>query len=71
MRVIQIDLQADRARAIGVLSGTGETYHRAPGNRFIVSDRVLSLLRERGVRFVELRKPRPVGEGETEDATSS
>lgn len=71
MRVIQIDYQADRAQAIGVLSGAGETYHRAPGNRFIVSDRMLPLLRERGVRFIELGRSRPAEEEETENATNS
>ena len=64
MRVIQIDYQAGRAQAIGVLADAGETYHRAPENRFIVSNRVLPLLRAQGVRFRELGKPRPSGRGE-------
>ncbi|HEX9721884.1 MAG TPA: hypothetical protein VGA53_01325 [Candidatus Paceibacterota bacterium] len=60
MPVIQIDSQADRVQAIDVLSDAGETYHRAPANRFIVADRVPNLLRARKVQFTLL------GEGKIE-----
>lgn len=67
--VIQIDFQADRAQAIDVLSDAGETYHRAPGNRFIVSNQAPRLLHAQGVRFRELG--RPAEREETENATNS
>lgn len=58
--VIQIDLQADRAQAIDVLSDAGETYHCAPGHRFIVSGDVPGLLRAQGIRFQILGRERSV-----------
>lgn len=67
--VIQIDFQADRARAVDVLADFGATYHCAPGNRFIISHPALELLRTGGVRFRVLgRRER---QEETENAPNS
>jgi len=69
--VIQIEYQADRAEAVDALADAGETYHCAPGHRFIVSDRAPRLLRARGIRFSILgRERRPEGEEGTENATT-
>lgn len=57
--VIQIDDQTDRIRALDVLADAGETYHCAPGNRFIVSNRVPRLLRADSIRFRILGRRRP------------
>lgn len=69
--VIEIDLQADRAQAIDVLADAGETYHCAPGNRFIVSNRAPRLLRAGGVRFRILGRERPEEGQEAENAKNS
>jgi hypothetical protein len=68
--VVQIEYQADRAEAIDILADAGETYHCAPGHRFIVSDRVPRLLRARGIRFSTLGRERPKEEEGTENATT-
>lgn len=69
--VIQIDDKSDRVRALDILADAGETYHCAPGNRFIVSNRIPRLLREDNVRFKVLEKPRGEMAQGAQDATNA
>lgn len=59
----------DQAKAIDVLSNAGITYHRAPGDRFIVPDHAFFLLKESKIDMatVAMLREQPEAEEREDD----